>query len=218
MQVVGVIDVDTSNHTRADSTTLDFKKEGMYIVNRDYHDTATSNATANTATWNFSFGSFAQKGLRAKPVDYNYKLIFDTTSTLPAGISVTVQVNTKHPIGNADVYEFTTQKTTSEKMTKKSLEDITVVPNPYIVSSPYEKLKFGIERQIQFHKLPKEQCTIRIFNVAGDLMRIIEHTNGTPIDSWDLTTYNGQEVAFGVYIFHVQSDFGEYIGKFALIK
>jgi len=218
IQVVGVIDVDTSNHSRIDSTTLNFKNEGIYIVNRDYHDTATSNATANSATWNFSFGTFAQKGLRAKPSDYNYKLFFDSTSVIPTTFLVTVSIVTKQLLSENDEYEFSTSKGIFAKPDRSTLEEITVVPNPYVVSSPYEKLQFGIERVVQFHKLPKERCTIRIFNIAGDLVQTLVHDNGTPIDSWNLKTYNGQEVAFGIYIFHVQSEFGEYIGKLALIK
>ncbi|MEK7263748.1 MAG: hypothetical protein AAB071_04470, partial [Bacteroidota bacterium] len=215
MQVVGVIDA-TGDSIRADSTTLDFYDEGISIVNLDYSDTAIS--ANDPATWNFSFGSSFQRGLKAKGSDFNYKILFDTNSVLPAGVPLSVQVNTNHLIGNQDIYEFTTRKATAATMTKKSLDDITVVPNPYIVSSPYEILKFGVERQLQFHHLPLSDCTIRIFNVAGDLVQTLEHTNKTPIERWNLKTLNDQEVSFGVYIFHVQSDLGEYIGKFAVIK
>jgi hypothetical protein len=42
------------------------------------------------------------------------------------------------------------------------------------------------------------------------------------VEAWNLMTYNSQDVAFGVYVFHVVSggfDSGEeFTGKFAVIK
>jgi hypothetical protein len=83
-------------------------------------------------------------------------------------------------------------------------------------------------KEIQFHNLP-ERCTIRIFTIAGELVQIIEHEigskgwRGPAIEAWDLRTYNNQEVAFGIYIFHVEAEgtngktFSE-LGKFAIIR
>jgi hypothetical protein len=90
------------------------------------------------------------------------------------------------------------------------------VPNPYVVSSIFETSL--ISKQIQFRHLPPV-CTIRLYNLAGELVRVIEHTNGTSIEAWDLRSYNDQEVSFGVYIYHVTTPAGlESLGKFAVIK
>ena len=87
-----------------------------------------------------------------------------------------------------------------------------------MVSSRYEIGAYGTEKQVQFHHLPPK-CTIRIYNLAGDFIRQIEHDDGTSMDTWNLQTFNEQEVAFGVYIYHVDADgIGEYIGKMAVIK
>jgi len=37
--------------------------------------------------------------------------------------------------------------------------------------------------------------------------------------SWNLVSEDGMEIAYGLYIYHVDApDIGEYIGKFAVIK
>jgi hypothetical protein len=42
-------------------------------------------------------------------------------------------------------------------------------------------------------------------------------SNGTA--SWDLTTRDGLEVAFGVYVYHIDAEgIGEKIGTFAIIN
>jgi len=105
------------------------------------------------------------------------------------------------------------------------LDHIRVVPNPYIVTSVYERVSYS--KELQFTHLP-EECVIRIYNTSGDLIQLLEHNPTSPgnrgpsIEAWNLGTYNNQDIAFGVYVFHVVSggfDQGkEFIGKFAVIK
>ena len=105
------------------------------------------------------------------------------------------------------------------------LDHIRVVPNPYIVTSVYERVSYS--KELQFTHLP-EECVIRIYNTSGDLIQLLEHKPTSPgyrgpsIEAWNLGTYNNQDIAFGVYVFHVVSggfDQGkEFIGKFAVIK
>ena len=105
------------------------------------------------------------------------------------------------------------------------LDHIRVVPNPYIVTSVYERVSYS--KELQFTHLP-EECVIRIYNTSGDLIQLLEHKPSSPgyrgpsIEAWNLGTYNNQDIAFGVYVFHVVSggfDQGkEFIGKFAVIK
>ena len=121
-------------------------------------------------------------------------------------------------VTEADKYQFTTKSLKTNTIKESDLEGIRVVPNPYIFTSPYETGKFGGQKEIQFHYLPPE-CTIRIFNLASDLLQTIEHTNGAPIESWNLRTVNDQEVSFGIYLYHIEAKgIGEHIGKFAVIK
>ena len=77
----------------------------------------------------------------------------------------------------------------------------------------------SLKIQIYFINLPAE-CTIRIYTVAGELVRKIEHSetvfNGA--EAWDLLNLDNLEVAFGVYIYHIETDNAETVGKFAVIK
>jgi hypothetical protein len=90
-----------------------------------------------------------------------------------------------------------------------------VVPNPYIAHALWEATE-GI-RNLQFTHLPDE-CTIRIYTLAGDLVRVIRHDNGTGTENWDLLNKNQQGIVPGVYFYHVESRYGQKLGKFAVIK
>jgi hypothetical protein len=108
--------------------------------------------------------------------------------------------------------------------------NVKVVPNPYVVFDAWEKS--SDQRYVRFTHLPNE-CTIRIYTVAGDLVKVIKHvdTQTQPLDqggteTWDFTNespgstgtaISGQLIASGVYVFHVQSPVGEMVGKFAVI-
>lgn len=158
-------------------------------------------------------------GVKVSKTTFNFVLSFDTSSMASPGDKI--QIVTNHPLATDDAFELQTVKQSAATLTKQNL-DITAVPNPYIVSSYYETNKFGVQKEIQFHHVPP-RCTIRIFNIAGDLVRTIVHDAARAaqptIATWDLQSYNGQEVAYGIYIYHVDVDgVGEYIGKLALIK
>ena len=122
----------------------------------------------------------------------------------------------------AGIDTYTIETTADDYTVKKDdLDEIFVVPNPYNATSVYEHIAFI--REVQFMGLP-ENCLIRIFNTAGELVQVIKHDVNSPgyrgpsIEAWDLRTYNNQEVSFGVYIFHVISNDQEFTGKLAVIK
>ncbi len=98
-----------------------------------------------------------------------------------------------------------------------------VVPNPYLGSASFEPERFAIsgrgERRIEFRGLPV-RCTIRIFNVKGELVQTLHHDGGTEgMTPWNLRTKDNLDVAPGLYIFHVDGgDLGTSVGKFAVLK
>ena len=102
--------------------------------------------------------------------------------------------------------------------------NVKVVPNPYIIANEWQT-QF-VQRRLKFINLPN-RCTIRIFNLNGELVRTLLHTD-TSEDGvtnnlggdewWDVLSENRQLVASGVYIFHVSSDVGEQVGKFVVIR
>ncbi len=96
-----------------------------------------------------------------------------------------------------------------------ALQNIRVVPNPYMVRAAWEISHD--ERKLQFTHLP-DICTVRIYTLSGDLVRTIEHTDGTGRADWNLLSDDGLGVAPGIFIYHVESDYGNRIGRFAVIK
>ena len=57
--------------------------------------------------------------------------------------------------------------------------------------------------------------------VVEALVDAIEHygTIDDGQEAWNMLNKNGQEIAFGIYIYHVEApEIGEKIGKFAVIK
>ena len=127
-------------------------------------------------------------------------------------------------IPGVDSYTITTTDDDND-LSDGDLDQIKVVPNPYKVTSVYEQVAYS--KELHFTHLPTE-CVIRIYNTAGDLIQLLEHDPASPgyrgpsVEAWNLGTYNNQEIAFGVYIFHVVSGGfkggEEFIGKFAVIK
>jgi hypothetical protein len=98
---------------------------------------------------------------------------------------------------------------------KQELSQIKVVPNPYIAHAVWET-KEGI-RKIQFTHLP-DVCTIRVYTLAGDLIRTIDHTNGSGAEDWDMLNKDQMGIVPGVYFYHVDSKYGQKLGKFVVIK
>jgi len=112
----------------------------------------------------------------------------------------------------ADVFEIhTVGPVYSEQAAENRLDRIRVVPNPYFAHSQYEQNQF--QRVVKFTNLPAE-CTIRIFNLAGDLIRTLEKANSTASNmEWNLLTDRNLPVGSGVYIYHVEArDGGRTIG------
>ncbi|NNE71430.1 MAG: hypothetical protein HKN29_13860, partial [Rhodothermales bacterium] len=135
-----------------------------------------------------------------------------------------VYIGTQRPFSRQDFFQFSLRSAyVDADSARAELDKIAVVPNPYVVAASWERqtqIQGRGPRLIQFIHLP-EQCTIQIFTVRGELVRTIEHDGfgGNGSAWWDLQTENGQDVAFGVYFYHVKAEgIGETVGKFALIK
>ncbi len=138
------------------------------------------------------------------------------------------------PFANYDtVYVRTRAGRSSEKAILDNLSKIKVVPNPYVLVSAYELKDPTIRRgrgarEIHFINLPPE-ATIRIYTITGELVDVLYHVPGDPeyvspsVQKWNLLNKDSQEVAYGVYIYHVEAKvngrvIGEHVGKFAIIK
>jgi hypothetical protein len=98
-----------------------------------------------------------------------------------------------------------------------------VVPNPYYGSAEWDLVpnpKDPTGARIYFMNLPTGPWKIRIYTVAGDLVRVLE--NEGPGDmgqtKWDLVSRNGQDIVSGVYLYTVESQFGTQVGKFVIAQ
>ncbi len=106
-------------------------------------------------------------------------------------------------------------------------ERVHVVPNPFRQHSGL--LGSGEELRMEFIGLPSA-CTIRIYTLAGDLVREIDHDDGSGAESWgSILTLDYQTnkwllyVVPGFYVYHVEShatgtDGKSFVGKFAIIR
>ncbi|MCK5126894.1 MAG: hypothetical protein KAR42_11620 [candidate division Zixibacteria bacterium] len=135
----------------------------------------------------------------------------------PAGVPLlddAVRINGSRIPGADDEYSFSSSKISAADAIA-DLDRIHVVPNPYIGRAQWETGD-GL-RKLQFVNLPNE-CTIRVYTLAGELIRQLDHDNGTGTEEWDLLSESYKGIAAGVYLFNVESQYGNYNGKFAVIK
>ena len=94
-------------------------------------------------------------------------------------------------------------------------EDVHVVPNPFIEQSGF---KGQNAESIGFYGLP-EECTIRIYSYAGQLVDKIKHNEPVFSKNKNLATINHQDMASGIYFYVVTTPSGKKVsGKFIILK
>jgi hypothetical protein len=137
------------------------------------------------------------------------------------------RIYTKKPFQTGDYFTFTTKgQSVNNSAANKNLANILVVPNPYISTATWEARTLYAtgrgDRKIDFTNLPA-RCTIRIYTISGALIKTLykdaSNLNNGGAISWNLVSDDGMDIAYGLYLFHVDAPgIGEYIGKFAVIK
>lgn len=96
------------------------------------------------------------------------------------------------------------------------LDQIGIVPNPYRGASEYEINHQADE--VRFTNMP-ERATIRVFDLAGTLIRVLEKRSPESHFPWDLQTDTGLPIGSGVYFIHVEvPGVGEHAFKFAAVR
>ncbi|MBV6420002.1 MAG: hypothetical protein DAHOPDDO_01228 [Ignavibacteriaceae bacterium] len=154
-----------------------------WIVNNAYSPDlidVTSQVVADNATWNL--------------------VIY--LSTFATGDVVKITYDNPIQVG-IDTYTFSPSKATFTNTEKaiKETERINVFPNPYYGVNSEELNKYN--RFVTFSHLPTK-ATIRIFNIAGVLVKTIEKDNPDQFERWDLANQNGLPVASGLYIVYIE--------------
>ncbi len=147
----------------------------------------------------------------------------------------TLKLRTTKPFSSRDEFRFQMEEKNTPRVdnqqANEELDNIKVVPNPYVVSNPYEPAKTTNnpqqQRELHFTHIPVPS-TLRIFTVSGALVREIEIEKNDPrlmggtyggTYVWDMLTKDNLEISYGVYIYHIKAPgVGETTGKFAVIK
>ncbi len=97
-------------------------------------------------------------------------------------------------------------------VTNQIMDKIRIVPNPYLIRHEAQRGS----PQIYFNYLPDE-CTIRIYTIALDLVKTIYH-NGSSRAEWDLQTEGGQQVASQMLYAYIEAPNGaKTVKKFSVI-
>ena len=165
-----------------------------------------------------------------------YVYIRDPNQEISAGNVFTVEMGGVSAPQDGDESLLTTKEETLDaENIEADLGKIRVVPNPYFVTNRAVTLE-GTDKIFFMHLPP--HCTIRIYTLAGELVRTIEHES-TDLYSPDVRSAQGdkggtatfellnrynQALASGIYIYHVEardeSDtvVGNKIGRFAIIR
>jgi hypothetical protein len=96
---------------------------------------------------------------------------------------------------------------------------IQVFPNPYFASNLAETNQFA--RFVTFSHLPAT-ATIRIFSLAGDLVKTIRHDESAgsakTFERWDLRNEYNLPAASGMYIALIETQYGSRTLKLAIIQ
>jgi hypothetical protein len=200
------------------------------IINTTTNEPGKFLIFVTTGTPNFSRWKVTQpiilrpQNATGSTVSYELRFSLDTTKVpiYPKAGDV-YAVKTLKPFQAGDTYSFSSSEVKfipAEALSK--LSNIYVVPNPYVAFSlseqPGRSSTLRGDRDLQFMNLPPK-CTIRIYTLLGELVQTIEKDDFTSLAHWDLLSNEGQRIAYGIYIYHVDAPgVGEYIGRIAVIK
>lgn len=168
------------------------------------------------AVVNYPYDSTQSVAAASFPYYYSWMFGFDETIYNPqVGDVYTIEGASIN--GPQDEFLFKVDGINSQAASN-ALANIKVVPNPYFVSyeSDVERTH-DLHTALYFINLPNE-CTVRIYNLAGDLVKTIEHNKIGGDADWNLLSSNNQKIASGIYIYHVESPYGEFLGRFAVVK
>lgn len=144
-----------------------------------------------------------------------------TNPTLLPEQGTVFRIETLKGVGPGSVYSINTadrQLTTpTAESQEQALERIQVVPNPYMGTSNYET--GNLSRVVRFTNLPPQATTIRIYTVAGTLVKTLRKEGASRSLDWNLETENNLPVASGMYLIHFDVEgVGEQIRKFGVIQ
>ncbi|MEZ5360700.1 MAG: hypothetical protein R3F48_17940 [Candidatus Zixiibacteriota bacterium] len=169
---------------------------------------------------------------------YEYEFILDNISpSVPLYISVTAfdYGSRSHQLSELESSRLENATLSYPLASVDEVEEeglnVIVYPNPYRIDGGYARAGYENRdriksaeraRAINFANLPRI-CTIRIYTISGDLVKEIKHyrPDGGPdaqVETWNMLSRNTQVITSGIYIWSVDSEMGEQLGKLVIIK
>ena len=169
-------------------------REYFYIIDDTYTATEKAEYVGKTLAYSAS-----------KPVLYaGWFVLKDGTKPAYANGDVW-RIKATNLLTPADLWTFNTAslKATfdAELASKDAASKIGVFPNPYYAFNAGETNR--LVRFVTFNNLP-QVATVRIFNLAGHLVRTLRKDDASQFLRWDLTNENNFPVASGMYIAHIE--------------
>lgn len=185
----------------ADNTAGTGPREWFFIFNVPYSETVDPTLAVdilNTELPVMWFGTPARRQDAGWPGGDEFLIIMN-------------RINTE-----VDSFTFTAPAVArSADYAKEDVKNIMAVPNPYFGANAYEQNQFG--RIVRFTNLPNV-ATIRIFNLASDMVKVIEKDDNFTTTDWDLRNKNNLPVASGIYIVYIDMPgIGQKILKVAVL-
>ncbi len=104
------------------------------------------------------------------------------------------------PLRSSRYYTQTYDPSNLKRPAGSDMAQIRVVPNPYNLAADSDNLLFpGEPNKLAFFNIPGD-CDIHIYTEMGEMVKTIEHRDGTGDAYWDCTTDSKQIVVSGIYI------------------
>ncbi len=131
------------------------------------------------------------------------------------GTKIQFLPNKSVKVGDRRRFQLNAYQTNVASALKAEVSQINVFPNPYYGVNSSERTRQA--RYVTFNHLP-QKATVRIFNLAGTLVKSLEKDSPSQFFEWDLTNHKGLPVASGIYLVHIDmGDLGVKILKSAII-
>ncbi|MCH9030169.1 MAG: hypothetical protein IH819_11300, partial [Bacteroidetes bacterium] len=117
-----------------------------------------------------------------------------------------------------DRYRFKVNLDITADTERDLFNKINIFPNPFFANNPVTAYTGESGQYVTFSFLPNE-ATIKIYSLAGHLIRTLEKSDESPYMKWDLKNEYGRRIGSGMYLAIVSNlRLGEKVLKFAIIQ
>jgi hypothetical protein len=175
-------------HDVADNIASGGPREWLFVFDADYSETANPDFEIDVIE---------------NPLPVMYFITWNRHGSFPEWTdSDALALYPTRPNTPNDVFQYiATPPNVGLQEELASIERVNVFPNPYYAFNPAESNRFV--RFVTFSHLTPN-ATIRIFNLAGQLVRTLQKDDPSQYLRWDLNNQSNFPVASGMYIAHIE--------------